>query len=112
MLKEKVIIIILTNKLSRIINFSHNSMKRLLLTTLFCTILSYSWAQFSQEYGKISEDELNMKVYAKDSSASAVYLYENANFEYVNTGSNVLIVYKYSCKIKILKPTKNYNTKK
>lgn len=104
MLKEKAIIIILTNKLSRIINFSHYSMKRLLLTTLFCTILSYSWAQFSQEYGKISEDELNMKVYAKDSSASAVYLYENAHFEYVYTGSNVLIVYKYSCKIKILKP--------
>ena len=104
MLKEKAIIIILTYKFSRIINFSHYSMKRLLLTTLFCTILSYSWAQFSQEYGKISEDELNMKVYAKDSSASAVYLYENAHFEYVNTGSNVLIVYKYSCKIKILKP--------
>lgn len=104
MLKEKAITIILIYKFSRIINFSHYSMKRLLLTTLFCTILSYSWAQFSQEYGKISEDELNMKVYAKDSSASAVYLYENANFEYVNTGSNVLIVYKYSCKIKILKP--------
>ena len=104
MLKEKAITIILIYKFSRIINFSHYSMKRLLLTTLFCTILSYSWAQFSQEYGKISEDELNMKVYAKDSSASAVYLYENTNFEYVNTGSNVLIVYKYSCKIKILKP--------
>jgi len=57
-----------------------------------------------QQYGKITEDELNMKVYTKDSSASAVYLYENAHFEYVNTGSNVLIVYKYSCKIKILKP--------
>jgi len=79
-------------------------MKRLLLTIIFCTILSYSWGQFMQQYGKITEDELNMKVYTKDSSASAVYLYENAHFEYVNTGSNVLIVYKYSCKIKILKP--------
>ena len=79
-------------------------MKKTFLIALLSIFYTLCWAQYSQKYGKITEDELKMTVYSKDSSAPAVFIYEDSYVTY-NYLSNIFqITIKYSAKIKILKP--------
>jgi len=82
-------------------------MKRTPLFLLFClcSILVAKAQDISLKYGKITNDELNMKVYDKDSSAVAVVLYADGNacYEYSSTDGGFRIITNFSKKIKILK---------
>ena len=73
------------------------------LFLLFSTYFAFS-QEISLKYGKITEDELKMTVYDKDTSAVAVVLYEDGNVSYSyssNTGFQLALDLKM--KVKILK---------
>jgi len=75
----------------------------------FILINSNTWAKSSKiKFGKVSKEELEMKVYDADSSAVAVILYDNGRsyFEYENNESNSGFMCKFErhVRIKILKP--------
>jgi len=75
------------------------------LLSCFFFFVSVLFAQeISLKYGKISNDELNMKVYSKDTTAAAVILYDDgyASYEYIQSvGFQIEIELKK--KVKILK---------
>jgi len=75
------------------------------LLSCFPFFVSVLFAQeISLKYGKITTDELNMKMYSKDTTATAVILYDdgNASYAYLPTiGFKVKLEHKR--KIKILK---------
>ena len=75
------------------------------LLSCFFFFVSVLFAQeISLKYGKISNDELNMKVYSKDTTAAAVVLYDDgyASYEYTQSvGFQIEIELKK--KVKILK---------
>lgn len=82
-------------------------MKRLCSLLLFCiagTVIL--WGQeISFKYGKITNDELAMKVYQKDTTAEAVVLYDDGYSYYVYTPENGFVLQtEFKQKIKILKP--------
>jgi len=70
-----------------------------------CSIFVANAQDISLKYGKITNDELTMKVYDKDSSAVAVVLYTdgNASYDYSSTDGGFRIITNFSKKIKILK---------
>lgn len=72
---------------------------------IFLTISQVSLAQeISLKYGKITEDELKMSAYDRDTTASAVVLYEKGETYYTyNSTSGFQIVFELGKKIKILK---------
>ncbi|MDD5186141.1 MAG: DUF3857 domain-containing protein [Paludibacter sp.] len=61
--------------------------------------------EISLKYGKVTTDELNMKVYPKDTTAEAVVLYDDgyASYEYL-TSVGFMVELQLKKKIKILKP--------
>lgn len=68
-----------------------------------------SFQFFSQEnqqnaylFGKISQEELTMRTYKKDTTANAVVLFNYGNIEVINDGIKFFIRTKYYKKIKIL----------
>lgn len=82
-------------------------MKRLCSLLLFCiagTVIL--WGQeISFKYGKITNDELTMRVYQKDTTAEAVVLYDEGYSYYVYTPENGFVLQtEFKQKIKILKP--------
>lgn len=75
----------------------------LLSCFFFCVSVLFA-QEISLKYGKISNDELNMKVYSKDTTAAAVVLYDDgyASYEYTQSvGFKIEIELKK--KVKILK---------
>ncbi|MDL2221965.1 DUF3857 domain-containing protein [Parabacteroides sp. OttesenSCG-928-N08] len=77
----------------------------LLLFALFFVALSTSYAQeYSFKYGKITNDELTMTSYEKDTSAVAVTIHDEAYLYYdYNVSNGFQVVMETSKKIKILK---------
>lgn len=78
--------------------------KRLLLVLMLLPL--FSLAQFvPQKFGKITPEEIDLNVYAKDSSAAAVVLFDKGNFYYsFNMGnSDFQVVFSEHKRIKILK---------
>ncbi|MBC8756185.1 DUF3857 domain-containing protein [Kordia sp. YSTF-M3] len=73
---------------------------------LFCLFSASCFGQnpFEERFNKVSEEELNMQVYRKDSTAPAVVLYENAKktFEYIEENEDTYTKLHYYAKIKIL----------
>ena len=68
---------------------------------VLCPMLCFS--QF--KYGRVGDDELSMTVYAPDTSAVAVVLYEKGKISYVygnSVGFQVLL--EVERRVKILKP--------
>lgn len=58
-------------------------MNKRLLLALMLVLPALSQAQFvPQKFGKITPEEIDLKVYAKDSSAAAVVLFDKGNFYY------------------------------
>lgn len=78
-------------------------MRKILIITLLSLFYTQILAQYSLKFGKITEDELKMKVYSEDSSAVAVFIYEDVYFTYKYTLKDFVIETKYSAKIKVLK---------
>jgi uncharacterized protein DUF3857 len=70
--------------------------------TLFL-LVSHAFAQNrSLNFGKITEIEKNLTVYAKDSSAGALVLYERGDNYFKVFANRILLVKEYHTKIKIL----------
>ena len=65
-----------------------------------------AWAQeTSLKYGKITDDELTMTTYKKDTSAAAVVIYERGELSYdFNQVTGFQVTYDVKRKIKLLKP--------
>jgi Domain of Unknown Function with PDB structure (DUF3857) len=81
-------------------------MKKLLLPLLF--FLLFSHLLFAQkplpiEFGKIPLEDLQMKIYAKDSSAEAVVLCDYGDYSYTFDNKYPYVLYKRHVRIKILK---------
>ncbi|BEG99564.1 DUF3857 domain-containing protein [Bacteroides sedimenti] len=83
-------------------------MKKLvtLLLLLVSVIGATSAQEFTTKYGKVTKDELAMKSYSKDTTASAVILYKTLDvcYFYNDAIGNFEIEYYYEAKIKVLKP--------
>ncbi|MDR2292356.1 MAG: DUF3857 domain-containing protein [Prevotellaceae bacterium] len=78
-------------------------MKKIIILLLTILFLQPVAAQnFSQKFGKITKDELDMTAYDKAPDAEAVILYENVDI-YYNIFNNINIIYDYKIKVKILK---------
>lgn len=76
----------------------------ILLSYLILSSHSISAQEFSYNYGKVTADELNMKICKLDSTAKAVTIYKNIIANYKYTSKNEFIIeYNYESKIKILK---------
>lgn len=82
-------------------------MKTKLLTVLFFLLFlipSASHSQFKpQKFGKLTPEELNLKVYSKDSSAKALILFDKGKSSYSFIGGNFKVVFTQHKRIKILK---------
>lgn len=81
-------------------------MNKRLLLALMLVLPFLSNAQFvPQKFGKITPEEIALKVYPKDSSASAVVLFDKGEFYYnFNTvTSDFMVVFREHKRIKILK---------
>ncbi len=57
----------------------------------------------SMKYGKPTEEELKMTIYAPDTAATAVVLYTRNNARYDLLNNDFRLVYTYEVKIKVLK---------
>jgi hypothetical protein len=78
--------------------------KLLALTVCFFILNGALWAQdISLKYGKVTNYELNMKVYDKDSTAEAVVLYDDGYTSYEYVSNDFRINQELKQKIKILK---------
>lgn len=75
--------------------------KIILLLLVFSSLTQLSAQKSDYKYGKISDEELNMTSYDKDTSAKAVILYEDVEIKY-DFSSSTQIVYDYKTRIKIL----------
>ncbi len=80
-------------------------MKRNCISFFLCFFaLAGVFAQeFSNKYGKITNDELNLKQYAKDTSAVAVVIYDDGYTAYDVLNGSLVLNTDYKKKIKILK---------
>ena len=73
---------------------------------VFITVLllgTFIYAQKNKVYtfGKVSTQEKDLKIYKKDSTANAVFLFENGETVFKDTPTRILINTKYYAKIKI-----------
>lgn len=82
-------------------------MKRITLVLLLLVVILFSVRaqEYSFKYGKITNDELNMSVYDKDTTASAVVIYDMGNTYYSVSNDRFQVCTDYKKKIKILKTT-------
>ena len=67
-----------------------------LITTTF-----YSQKQDLYTFGKISQEENDLNIYAKDTTANAVVLFENGSTEFKIKNGRVIIQTKYYTKVKL-----------
>lgn len=74
----------------------------LFLGMIFLFAFSAVSQKMSTKYGNVTEDELNMNVYPKDSSANAVVLYQDVYTEYRYTQADFALMSVFKKKIKIL----------
>ena len=87
-------------------------MKRIIILAFVCGICNFLTAQ-NYKFGKVSFEEVNQKVYAKDTTAKAVKLYKKRNtyFDYTQDGGWVIITEIHE-RIKVLnKDGLDYATK-
>ncbi len=82
-----------------------------MIKLLICPVLLFgmclsplSGQDFSRKFGKITDYEVDMTSYEQDTSAVAVYLYEETVIKMYQPGSSTNADRLYSVKIKILKP--------
>lgn len=77
-----------------------------LLQGLFCLVILFfggmTFAQTTLEFGQLALSEQNFKVYEKDTTAHAVYLFEKGENYFEVRRNYVYLITKYHAKIKIL----------
>lgn len=77
-----------------------------LLQGLFCSVILFfggmTFAQTTLEFGQLALSEQNFKVYEKDTTAHAVYLFEKGENYFEVRRNYVYLITKYHAKIKIL----------
>ena len=74
----------------------------LLLAGLLFSRVTAQAQELPVKYGKVTEDEVKMKVYAKDTSAAAVYLVDYGE-SYFSVTNGLKLVFERTMRIKILK---------
>jgi len=72
------------------------------LVTILCSMTLYGQNPMSAKFNKVTQDELNMKVYDKDPKAHAVVLEEYGENYFKAINGGLFIVKHYYTKIKIL----------
>ena len=81
--------------------------KNLTLFFIYFACIGYTFAQETPKikFGKISDEELNMKVYAPDTSAAAVILYDDgsSSVNYDVSLNRFILTFERFLRIKILK---------
>lgn len=75
-------------------------MKKFFLLLCFLAIYSASAQKKDYEFGSISQSDKDLKVYAKDSSANAVFIYEKGETDFKQTSNDIVIKTTYYAKIK------------
>lgn len=75
----------------------------LVLLFCFCATVTLFAQDFSLKYGKVSDDELKMTVYQKDTTAAAVVIYDDGYTAYDIVSGRFQLYTDYKKKIKILK---------
>lgn len=75
-------------------------MKKISLLLLFF-LCSQLYSQKDYEFGDITQEELNMTVYKKDTTANAVVLYEHGSSKFIEKGSRIVLQTEYYKKVKI-----------
>ncbi|MBC8756186.1 DUF3857 and transglutaminase domain-containing protein [Kordia sp. YSTF-M3] len=73
-----------------------------LLLTFLCTSLSYGQNSMSDKFNKISQEELNMTVYEKDTTAHAVVLEEYGENYFDVINDRIRLIKHFYARIKIL----------
>ena len=75
-----------------------------IIVVVFCffSIVAVAQKKRSTSLGNITKEELKMTVYDKDSTASAVVLYEHANY-YIDASNEYRLTTDHYYRIKILK---------
>ena len=76
-----------------------------IFSIFFVTILSFSATaqDYSHEFGVLTDYEKEMKIYAKDTTAEAVIIFDSGESSFYRDGENFRLKYKHHCKIKVLK---------
>jgi len=72
-----------------------------LLIVVFYSLTSYSQVSKNIKFGQVSQDEIDLKYYAKDSTANALVLYESGDTHFREHSDKILIETKIYKKIKI-----------
>lgn len=75
----------------------------LILSLCFLASISVFSQEYSLKYGKVSDDELKMTVYQKDTTAAAVVIYDDGYTAYDIVNDRFQLYTDYKKKIKILK---------
>ena len=75
-------------------------MKKFLLLLSIIAIYSAGAQKKDYEFGAISQSDKDLKVYAKDSSANAVFIYEKGETDFKQTSNDIVIKTTYYAKIK------------
>ena len=76
--------------------------KILILVLLFIpSSLLFSQEKLPYTFGKITQADAELKVYKKDSSANAIFLYEHGKTTFHDTDRWILVRTKYYAKVKI-----------
>ncbi len=73
-----------------------------LLVTIVCTLTLHAQNPMSEKFNKVSQEELNMTVYAKDTTAHAVILEEYGENYFDVISDRIFLVKHFYAKIKIL----------
>ncbi|PCI35027.1 MAG: hypothetical protein COB60_04795 [Flavobacteriaceae bacterium] len=76
-------------------------LKFTIILFILCTISSFSQVSKIYKFGKVSQEELNLKYYAKDSTANALVLYESGITQFKEGANEILIETKIYKRIKI-----------
>lgn len=84
-------------------------MKRNLLIFLLSafSVLTVFSQEFSFKFGKVNDHELSMSCYEKDTTASAVFIYNKSDVYYDYRSDDFKLIYNFESKIKVLKPEGN-----
>tara|TARA_R110002072_G_scaffold72354_1_gene173002 strand:+ start:22805 stop:24769 length:1965 start_codon:yes stop_codon:yes gene_type:complete len=77
-----------------------------LITAFLFSYTSYSQPGIVHEFGKPSQNEIDMEFYDKDADASAIYLYEKGNLYFQIKEDRVWIINEYYAKIKVFNVAK------
>lgn len=82
-----------------------NSVWHFIVAFLF-PVLSFAQPDIVHEFGKPSQSEFDLKVYEKDSTAAAVYIYERGDYYYEAIENRIWIIKEYYGKIKVFNSLK------